>query len=85
MNHRVHTDLTVYSPDGHYFEPFVAEDGRVGYRVVRQSDYAETYIYLNPSSTDDARKPCVFAYVGGDNDPAVDAPATFLMPDWDTR
>lgn len=67
------------------YTPFVAKDGRVGY-VVRTSPSAnedaayyyqrETYIYFNPS--DDGPSPHVFVYVGGDNSPAIDTPATFI-------
>lgn len=65
--------------------PFVAKDGRVGYRVQAEGTTDVTFIYLNPSSgTDDTDlvRPDVFVYEGPNNDPAKDVPHNFYTPDF---
>lgn len=64
----------VYDPDGGVvYVPFLAKDGRVGYRVVDTLNPGhETFIYLNPSTGSDDGVPNVFVYIGGEDDPAVD-------------
>ena len=75
----------IYDPDGGvFYEPFIASDGRVGYRVGRTDDRpdAETFIYLNPSFSgggDDT--PNVFLYIGVENDPNEDEPQHFYTLD----
>lgn len=67
-----------------YFEPFVSEDGRVGYRVQEtEGDRRETFIYLNPAVEQEGDSPEVFLYVGGDNDPAVDQAEHWYGLDFD--
>jgi hypothetical protein len=71
---------TVYDPAGNvFYVPFVADDGRVGYRVGRTDERpdAETFIYMNPSLSGGAPSPDVFVYIGVENDPAEDAPQHF--------
>lgn len=89
---------TIYTNDdsGTYYVPFIADDGRVGYRVgiAREADGPrgeeaswETFIYLNPSTSIDASAPDrgdVFVYVGIENDPAQDEPITFIAIDDDS-
>lgn len=63
---------TIYAESGLVYEPFLAKDGRVGYRVIAPSERPdwETFIYFNPSTGEDDRN--VFVYEGVDNDPACD-------------
>jgi hypothetical protein len=71
---------TVYDPDGNvFYEPFISDDGRVGYRVGRTDDRpdAETFIYFNPSTTERDDTPNVFVYIGIENDPNEDDPQHF--------
>lgn len=64
-----------------YYTPFLTSDGRVGYRVTRVSEDMdgvevggeEEFIYFNPSDHSDGDVPNVFVYIGGDNDPVMDA------------
>jgi hypothetical protein len=75
---------TIYTDD-RYYEPFIAEDGRVGYRVASlHEDGAETYIYLNPS--DGRHDTDVFLYIGEDNDPCRDYPVQWFAvgTDWES-
>jgi hypothetical protein len=82
---------TIYTDDESalYYVPFVAADGRVGYRVGIAREWTpederaswETFVYLNPSSSIDAPAPNVgdvFVYVGAENDPAQDEPVVFV-------
>lgn len=76
------TEMTVYA-DGIYYEPFVADDGRVGYRCVRNmedGDSRETFIYFNPSS-DGGKDANVFVYEGIENDPVHDESICFIKPE----
>jgi hypothetical protein len=77
-----YTKSTIYHPEADvYYVPFVADDGRVGYRVVSTADTngRETFIYLNPSTgPDDAN---VFVYEGIENDPAEDSAVVFVTPE----
>jgi hypothetical protein len=70
------TAQTIYAGNV-YYEPFLADDGRVGYvvRTNREGDeeQRELFIYLNPSDHTDDGEPNVFVYIGGDNDPGLDA------------
>lgn len=84
MTMRLFSQFTVLDPAGHVvYTPFVADDGRVGYRVGRTDDRAdaETFIYFNPSTTERDTTPNVFVYIGGDNDPAHDEPQHFYALD----
>jgi hypothetical protein len=77
---RYFPEHTVYDPAGDvYYVPFVSEDGRVGYHVGRTDDRpdTETFIYLNPSTTESAPTPDVFVYIGEHNDPSMDEPQHF--------
>lgn len=77
-------DRTVYDPAADvYYQPFVSDDGRVGYRVGRTDDRpdVETFIYFNPSDTEGDDTPNIFIYLGGDNDPALDKPLHFYTLD----
>jgi hypothetical protein len=78
-----HPDLTIYDPDGQvFYVPFIAADGRVGYRVGRTDDMpdVEHFVYLNPSTgSDQPGKPDVFVYVGIENDPNLDE-AVYYVP-----
>jgi hypothetical protein len=76
--------LTVYDPAADvFYVPFVAEDGRVGYRVGGTGKRAdvETFIYFNPSTTEGDSTPNVFVYEGVENDPGLDNPLVFVTPD----
>jgi hypothetical protein len=52
------------------YVPFISRNNEVGYRVERPGRRA-TYIYLNPSNTEDDEEqgPNVFLYMGPDGDP----------------
>jgi hypothetical protein len=92
-------DRAIYTTTKHegqdvYYVPFVACDGRVGYAVRtnpdntgRESnpiDQVETFIYLNPSTSDDGEdEPNVFVYQGGENDPALDVAEHYYTIEWD--
>lgn len=79
----VFTDVAVYDPfNDIYYQPFVAADGRVGYKIGRTDDRpdAETFLYFNPSTSDANNgddTPNVFVYIGGDNNPEHDEPLHF--------
>lgn len=62
--------------------PFVAEDGRVGYRVQAENATDVTFIYLNPSTGGEG-SPDVFVYEGSANDPGLDGPLHFYTPDFE--
>lgn len=77
---------TVYQPDSDtYLVPFIANDGRVGYRVGRVDHRpdVEAFVYFSPSEVADRVEgenddPCVFVYFGIENDPGEDAPEVFI-------
>ena len=82
-------DRTIYTDHGLFYVPFIADDGRVGYRVgyavkgdVDERASWETYVYLNPSSSIDVPGTGdVFVYAGVDNDPDADASVVFIPMD----
>ena len=81
------SEPTIYDPpSGLYYQPFIAPDGRVGYRVgsSERGDW-ETFIYLNPSISEGPGDGNVFLYEGGENLPEHDSPITFVSvsPDAD--
>ena len=68
---------------GTTYVPFIATDGRVGYRCARGDD--TTYVYLNPSvnTPDDPADANVFVYDGAKNDPAYDSADVHVLV-WNT-
>ena len=81
-------DTTKDIYDGDFcYTPFIAEDGRVGYRVryvvlaTEGRADAETFIYFNPSVNHGEDEPNVFVYEGIENDPVHDSPVVFVKPD----
>jgi hypothetical protein len=88
-------DRTIYTDEttgNMYFVPFVADDGRVGYRIgwavkADEDERAgrEAFVYFNPSTSVDMDvAPDVFIYTGIENDPAEDAPIVFVALDDET-
>lgn len=79
----VYPEKTTYDPAGQvFYEPFVSDDGRVGYRVGRTDERsdAETFIYLNPNMTLFGEA-VVYLYIGTENDPTEDEAEHFYAMD----
>ena len=84
-------ERTIYTDHDVFYVPFVADDGRVGYRVgksIKADDPErgheagqETFIYLNPSTSTTTGDGDVFLYVGIENDPAEDESFVFVPMD----
>ena len=82
-------ERTIYTDHDLYYVPFIADDGRVGYRVgyaVKGDEDEraswETFVYLNPSdSIDHPGSGDVFVYAGPENDPSSDEPFVFVAMD----
>ena len=80
---------TIYNPKGDvYYVPFIASDGRVGYRVGRTDSRpdVESFVYLNPSTEVDLADGSdggsdVFLYEGLENDPMLDRTVVFVRTD----
>jgi hypothetical protein len=88
---------TIYTDDNSlYYVPFIADDGRVGYRIgvavaadKPGGEWAsrEAFVYLNPSTSIDAPEPetgDVFVYSGPYNDPNSDTSEVFIPVDPET-
>lgn len=87
-------DQTIYTDEttgNMYFVPFVADDGRVGYRVgfAVEADgpdgdraSVESFVYMNPSTSVDVESsPDVFIYTGTAGTPDQDEPVVFIALD----
>lgn len=72
-------ERTIYAGDVFYV-PFVAADGRVGYRICDHLGHEE-FIYLKPAAETGDRK--VFVHYGDENDTELD-PVThyYYIADW---
>jgi hypothetical protein len=61
---------------GATYTPYIADDGRVGYKVVDQFGNTNL-VYMNPSDYV-SRGADLIVYAGREDDPALDTPQAFI-------